>query len=194
MGLISRGGSSPLSRIDRPRRKTLRGRFVDSMQVLMAQNNSSKGPQEPVIENRKARHNYTITDTLECGIKLKGSEIKSIRSGLVSLAEGFVMATEQPISMTLHAVHIAEYAPAGSHRQHAPTRTRSLLAHRREIKKWAIAARSRGCTIVPLKMYFVDGRAKLLVGLGTGKKSRDKRQDLKAQEAKRDIDRAMKRR
>ena len=160
----------------------------------MAKNSSSKGTKEPVIENRKARHLYTITDTLECGIKLKGTEIKSVRSGQVSLAEGFVKATDQPISMTLHAVHIAEYAPAGPHRQHAPTRARPLLAHRREIQKWAIAARSRGCTIVPLKMYFVDGRAKLLVGLGIGKKSRDKRQDLKAQEAKRDIDRAMKRR
>ncbi|HBZ96723.1 MAG: SsrA-binding protein [Phycisphaerae bacterium] len=149
---------------------------------------------EPVIENRKARHLYTITDTLECGIKLLGTEIKSVRSGQVSLAEGYVKATEQPLALSLHGVHVAEYPPAGPHRQHDPIRVRILLAHRREIRKWAIAARSRGCTIVPLKMYFVDGRAKLLIGLGTGKKAKDKRQDLKAKEAKREIERALKKR
>ncbi len=159
----------------------------------MAKKKSSKGTNEPVIENRKASHDFTITDTLECGIKLKGSEIKSIRAGQISLAEGFVRATEHPLEMSLLAVHIAEYPPAGTHRQHQPTRARVLLAHRREIRRWAVAARSKGCTIVPLKMYFVDGRAKLLIGLGTGKKTRDKRQDLKAKEAKRDMDRAMKR-
>ena len=155
---------------------------------------AKKHSNEPVIENRKARHLYTITDTLECGIKLKGTEIKSVRSGQISLAEGYVKASEQPLSMNLHSVHIAEYPPAGPHRQHDPIRTRILLAHRREIRKWAVAARSRGCTIVPLKLYFVGGRAKLLIGLGTGKKARDKRQDLKAQEAKREIERALKRR
>ena len=160
----------------------------------MAKKSSNQNSNEPVIENRKARHLYTITDTLECGIKLLGTEIKSVRSGQVSLAEGYVKASEDPLSLTLHSIHIAEYPPAGPHRQHEPTRTRVLLAHRREIRKWAVASRSRGCTIVPLKMYFVDGRAKLLVGLGTGKKAPDKRQDLKAKEAKRDIERALKRR
>jgi SsrA-binding protein len=160
----------------------------------MAAKKKQDGGGEPVIQNRKAHHLYTITDTLECGIKLKGTEVKSVRNGQVSLAEGYVKASEQPLSMELHAVHIAEYPPASPARQHAPTRTRILLAHRREIRKWAIAARSKGHTIVPLKMYFVNGRAKLLVGLGTGKKQRDKRQDLKEREARRDMDRAMEQR
>jgi SsrA-binding protein len=149
---------------------------------------------EPSIENRKARHDYLIEDTLECGIELTGTEIKSIRKGQVSLAEGYARATEQPLELTVHSIHIAEYPPAGAHRQHAPTRARRLLAHKREILKLAKRTRERGLTLVPLKIYFVRGRAKLLIGLGRGKKQADKRQDLAARQAKRDIDRAMSRR
>ena len=147
---------------------------------------------EPVIENRRARHDYSITDTLECGLKLTGTEVKSIRAGEVSHGEGYGRADETPPSLRVHGIHIAEYPPAGSHRQHDPIRTRVLLAHKREIRKLAVATRAKGFSLVPLKLYFVNGRAKLLIGLGQGKKQRDKRQDLQARDAKREIERALK--
>ncbi len=145
---------------------------------------------QPTIENRRARHDYFIEETLECGIRLTGSEVKSVRKGGVSLGEGYVRATEEPPSLTLHSVHIAEYPPAGV-RQHDPMRTRSLLAHRKEIRRLADRTRVRGMTLVPLKMYFVRGRAKLLIGLGRGKKQHDKRQDLAKRQAEREMQRAM---
>ncbi|MHC4991643.1 MAG: SsrA-binding protein SmpB [Planctomycetota bacterium] len=148
---------------------------------------------EPVIENRRARRDYFIEETLECGLKLTGTEIKSIRNGQISLAEGFARASEQPLSLTLHGVHIAEYAPAGPHRQHEPTRTRTLLAQKREIRKLAQRTRQRGTTLVPLKVYFVRGRAKLLVGVARGRRTADKRQKIDDRQAKREIDRAMRR-
>ena len=160
----------------------------------MTPRTSQKKPNEPVIENRKARHAYAIGDTLECGLKLTGTEIKSIRDAQVSLAEGWVRVEEQPPGLTLHGVHIAEYPPAGSHRQHDPIRTRTLLAHKREIRKLADQVRGKGATIVPLKIYFLRGKAKLLVGIGTGKRKADKRQDLAKRDAQRDMDRAMSRR
>ena len=146
---------------------------------------------EPTIENRRARYDYVIHETLECGIKLTGTEVKSVRAGQVSLAEGYVRASENPLSLKLHSVHIAEYPPAGEHRQHAPTRTRTLLAQKREIRKLVDKTREKGTTLVPLKIYFLRGRAKLLVGLGTGKGHVDKRQDIAKRDAKREIDRAM---
>jgi SsrA-binding protein len=148
---------------------------------------------EATIENRRARRDFFIDDTLECGIRLTGTEIKSVRTGQVSLAEGYVRATETPPRLTLHGAHIDEYAPAGEHRQHDPIRVRALLAHRREIRKLAASTRSKGSTLVPLKMYFVNGRAKLLVGVARGKRQRDKRADLAEREMKRDMDRAMSR-
>jgi len=149
--------------------------------------------REPTIENRKARHDYFITDTLECGIRLTGSEVKSVRDGKVSLAEGFVRAVEEPAELSLHGVHIAEYPPAGKAAQHQPVRTRRLLAHKREIKKLARATQQKGLTLVPLKMYFSKGRAKLLIGLGQGKKQHDQRRSIAERQAKRDINRAMSR-
>ncbi len=146
---------------------------------------------QPVIENRKARHNYHILETLECGMKLTGSEVKSIRAGQASLAEGYVRAEEAPLRLMLHSVHIAEYPPAGPGRQHEPTRVRPLLAQRREIRKLAEKTRQKGLTIVPLKIYFLRGKAKLLIGLAAGKRKSDKRQDLAKQDARREIDRAM---
>ena len=148
---------------------------------------------EPTIENRKARHRFHILETLECGLKLTGTEIKSVRDGKVSLGEGYVRAEEHPLRLTLHGVHIGEYPPAGPARQHDPIRTRILLAHRREIAKLADKTREKGTTLVPLKLYFLRGRAKLLIGLARGKRMADKRQDLAKKEAQRDIERAMSR-
>ncbi len=146
---------------------------------------------EPTIENRRARHDYVIEETLECGLKLVGTEIKSVRNGQVSLAEGYVRASDDPVALELHGAHIAEYPPAGPHRQHNPHRVRTLLAQKREITKLATKARARGSTIVPLKIYFVRGRAKLLIGLAHGKRKADKRQDMAERDAKREMDRAM---
>jgi len=148
---------------------------------------------EPTIENRRARHDYFIEDTLEVGLKLTGTEIKSIRLGQASIAEGYVRATESPVALTLHGAHIAEYPPAGAARQHDPVRVRTLLAHSREILKLADRTRQKGTTLVPLKIYFLRGRAKLLIGIAKGKQQHDKRQDLIKKEAKREMDRAMSR-
>lgn len=145
------------------------------------------GPQ-PSIRNRKARHDYLITETLECGLQLTGTEVKSLRNGQASLQEGYVRASLDPLGLTLHSVHIAEYPNASSAHQHEPTRTRNLLAHKREIKSLARQAATKGVTIVPLEIIWRDGRAKLVIGVGTGKKSWDKRQALKAKAHRRDIE------
>ncbi|MCH2138205.1 MAG: SsrA-binding protein SmpB [Phycisphaerales bacterium] len=145
--------------------------------------------REPAIRNRRARHDFFISDTLTCGLKLTGTEIKSIRSGQASLQEGYVRAQADPPQLTLHGVHIAEYPGAGPKHQHEPTRTRVLLAHKREIRKWAVAANARGATIVPLEIVWQDARAKLVIGLGVGKKKHDKRESMKKKAHQRDIER-----
>ncbi|MCW5776221.1 MAG: SsrA-binding protein SmpB [Phycisphaeraceae bacterium] len=146
----------------------------------------------PTIENRRARHDYEILDTLECGIVLLGSEVKSVRGGKVSLAEGYVVVEGVPPRLTLLGVNVAEYPPAPG--AHEPTRSRRLLAHRREIEKLARQVDQKGMTIVPLKMYFKEGYAKVLVGLGRGRGKSDKRQRIAEREMQRDMDRAMTRR
>lgn len=147
----------------------------------------------PTIENRRARFQYEISDTLEVGIALVGAEVKSVRNGNVSLAEGFVRAEGTPPALRLYGVTIGEYGPAGP-RQPKTTRTRTLLAHKREIAKFARKSEEKGFTIVPLKLYFKEGWAKLLIGLARGKSKYDKRVSLAAKDAQRDIQRAMSRR
>lgn len=160
----------------------------------MAKGRKKTDPDAVVIENRRARHDYLIGDTLECGIRLLGTEVKSIRDGRASLAEGWVRADLDPLRLGLHGVHVAEYSPAGPHRQHEPLRVRPLLAHRKEIRELAKAQDAEGSTLVPLKIYFKEGRAKLLIGVAEGRKKADKRQDIAAKEAQRDIERALRRR
>lgn len=146
---------------------------------------------ELVAENRKARHDYFIDDTLECGVVLHGSEVKSVRDKHVSINEGFVRVQESPPTLMLYQVHIGEYKPAGV-LGHRPVRARVLLAKRAEIVK--IARRfTKGMTIVPLKLYFKDGWLKVLIGIGHGKQAHDKRHSIAQRDAKRDIDRAMSR-
>lgn len=147
----------------------------------------------PTIENRRARHDYAILDTLEVGVALHGTEVKSVRAGKVTLAEGYVRVDPSEPGLYLHAVNIGEYAPAGP-RQHAMARTRKLLAHKREILKLARQVEQKGMTLIPLKMYFKDGWAKVLVGVAQGKRAYDKRQDIKQRDAQRDIRRATTRR
>jgi SsrA-binding protein len=154
---------------------------------------AKKPDTSPTIENRKARFDYFIEDTLEVGIVLRGSEVKAIRDGKVSLGEGYVLARESPPSLTLHGVNIGEYSPASA-LGHKPVRARPLLAHKREILKLSKATALKGMTIVPLKMYFKEGWAKLLIGVARGKAAHDKRETIGKREAQRDINRAMSRR
>jgi SsrA-binding protein len=145
-----------------------------------------------VIDNRRARHDYFIDRTLEVGVKLTGTEVKSLREGRASLKEGYVrVQADDPPSLWLHSVHIAEYNHAAKAFQHATTRTRLLLAKRREIQQLAKETAVRGVTVVPLKLYFKGPYAKLQIGVARGKKQHDKRDTLREKQAQRDIERAM---
>ncbi|HZM68468.1 MAG TPA: SsrA-binding protein SmpB [Nakamurella sp.] len=137
-----------------------------------------------IASNRKARHDYTIIDTIEAGIALTGTEVKSLRAGRASLVDGFATVSDDEI--WLRNVHIAEYAE-GTWTNHAPRRVRKLLLHRMEIDRLAGKLKEGGLALIPLSMYFKEGRVKVELGLGRGKKSYDKRQDM----AKRDADREL---
>jgi SsrA-binding protein len=156
----------------------------------MAKGKANKSKQDVQIVNRRARHQFEILDTMEVGVVLIGSEVKSVRAGKVSLAEGYVRAQETPLALTLHGVHIAEYQPAGVH-NHQPDRMRILLAHKAQTRSLAAQSQSKGVTIVPLKMYFKNNRIKLQIGVARGKGKSDKRQDLREREHQREMERAM---
>jgi SsrA-binding protein len=143
-----------------------------------------------IAQNRKARHEYEVIDTLECGIMLVGSEVKSLRKGTLSLDEAYGRVKDDEV--WLMGCDISEYAQANQF-NHAPRRARKLLMHRREIKRFANRAFEKGLTLVPLKMYFKEGRAKVLMGICKGRKLYDKREVLKKSDMKRDIARAMRR-
>ena len=147
--------------------------------------------QRVISQNRKASHNYLVLDALECGIVLVGSEVKSLRAGKVSLEEAY--ARVRSTEVWLVGCDIAEYAQANRY-NHIPRRPRKLLLHRREIKRFAGRAHEKGLTLVPLKMYFKEGRVKLLLGLCRGKQVHDKRQTMKEAQSRRDIQRAVRRR
>lgn len=153
----------------------------------------SAKPATPTVENRRARFDYAIADTLEVGIALTGPEVKSVRDGQISLAEGYVRVQPSPPALYLHGVTIAEYGPAADRRERTD-RTRLLLAHKREIHKLARQVEQKGMTVVPLKLYFKNNWAKLLIGVGKGRSKHDKRQAIGERESRRDIDRAMSRR
>ncbi len=137
-----------------------------------------------IASNRKARHDYAILDTYEAGISLTGTEVKSLRSGRASLVDGFATVSDDEV--WLRNVHIAEYAE-GTWTNHAPRRVRKLLLHRGEIERLAGRLHEGGLALIPLSLYFVDGRVKVELGLGRGKKEYDKRQTM----AKRDADREL---
>ncbi|MEX0887394.1 MAG: SsrA-binding protein SmpB [Phycisphaeraceae bacterium] len=144
----------------------------------------------PRIVNRRAHHDYHIEEKLEVGVQLLGTEVKAVRMGRASIAEGFARVDPNTRGLYLHNVEISQYPPAGPN-QHEPKRTRKLLAHRREIASLAGITATKGTTLVPLAMYFKGGRIKLELGVGTGKRQHDKRQDIKQREAERDMRRAM---
>jgi len=144
-----------------------------------------------VATNRKAFHEYQFHDTFEAGLVLKGSEIKSIRAGRVSLQDGFV-AFEEGEAWLIN-VHIAPYDPA-SQQNHEPKRKRKLLLHRREIERLQSRAQEKGFTVIPTKLYLKDGRAKVEIGLARGKRLYDKREALAKRDSKRQVERALKER
>jgi SsrA-binding protein len=144
-----------------------------------------------VATNRKAFHEYEIHDTFEAGLVLLGTEIKSIRAGRASLQEGYV-AIEGNEAWLMN-VHIAVYEPA-SRQNHDPKRRRKLLLHRREIDRLASRVKEKGYTIVPVRLYLKDGRAKVEIGLARGKRQYDKREAIARRDSQRQVDRAIKER
>ncbi|AZI58357.1 SsrA-binding protein SmpB [Nakamurella antarctica] len=140
--------------------------------------------RKAIASNRKARHDYTILETYEAGMVLMGTEVKSLRDGRASLVDGFATISDDEI--WLRNVHIQEYIQ-GTWTNHTPRRPRKLLLHRQQISKLRAALKESGVSLVPLSLYFSDGKAKVELGLAKGKKTYDKRQDM----AKRDANREM---
>ncbi|MCW2852103.1 MAG: SsrA-binding protein [Nocardioides sp.] len=144
-----------------------------------------------VAQNKKARHDYHIEDTYEAGMVLQGTEVKSLRMGRASLVDGFVDIDGH--EAWLHGVHIPEYTQ-GTWTNHAARRKRKLLLNRVEIDKIERRVTEKGLTVIPLAVYFVDGRAKVEIGLAKGKKSWDKRHSLAERQATREVEQAIGRR
>jgi SsrA-binding protein len=144
-----------------------------------------------IASNRRARHDYMIEDTYEAGIALTGTEVKSLRLGRASLADGFALVSDGEV--WLHNVHIPEYI-AGTWTNHTPRRTRKLLLHRGEIDRLNRKLTEGGQTLIPLSLYFKDGKVKVELALARGKRTYDKRQDLAKKDAAREVERAFRRR
>jgi SsrA-binding protein len=151
---------------------------------------TQEAPDRLVAQNRRARYDYTVLDTIEAGIVLAGTEVKSLRNGKASLAESF--ATIENGEVWVRQMHIPPYEQ-GNRANHEPVRARKLLLHRTEIQKLHRSVAQKGNTLVPLKLYFVRGRAKLLLGICKGKKTHDKRDAIADRDAKREISRAKRR-
>ncbi|MFD3541250.1 SsrA-binding protein SmpB [Streptomyces sp. NPDC058662] len=141
-----------------------------------------------IAQNKKARHDYAIIDTYECGLVLTGTEVKSMRQGRASLVDGFVSV--EGGEAWLYNVHVPEYSQ-GTWTNHSARRKRKLLMHREEIDKLERKADESGHTIVPLSLYFKDGRAKIEIALAKGKKEYDKRQTLREKQDTRETNRAI---
>ncbi|MET9606017.1 SsrA-binding protein SmpB [Streptomyces sp. NPDC006512] len=141
-----------------------------------------------IAQNKKARHDYTILDTYECGLVLTGTEVKSLRQGRASLVDGFVSVEGN--EAWLYNVHVPEYSQ-GTWTNHSARRKRKLLMHREEIDKLDRKSQESGHTIVPLVLYFKDGRAKVEIALAKGKKEYDKRQTLREKQDTRETNRAI---
>lgn len=154
----------------------------------MAAKAKTQSDQQNIADNRKARHDYFIEESFEAGIALVGSEVKSLRAGRVNLRDGYVQIENG--EAFLHNVHISPYEQANRF-NHEPLRKRKLLLNRSEINRLYGQVREQGYAIVPLKMYFKKGRAKVEIGLAKGKKQYDKRDDIAARDVQREIGRAM---
>src|SRR2546423_14538395 len=145
----------------------------------------------PIAENRRARHDYHLLERFEAGLQLTGTEVKSLRDGRVTLAQAYADVRDGEVWLV--GAHIDEYAQ-GNVANHEPERDRKLLLHRREIESPIGAVQPKGLTLVPTRLYFKDGRAKLELALARGQEQRDKRRDIAKRDAQRDIERALRRR
>ena len=134
--------------------------------------------------NRKARHDYFIEDTLECGIALTGTEVKSIRKGSINLKDGYAMVKNGQLQLI--GVHISPYEQGNIFNRN-PLRPKKLLMHKREIRRLYAEVKQQGLTLIPLSVYFLNGRAKLEVGLCKGKKNYDKRETIKQRDLERNM-------
>ena len=155
----------------------------------MARDNGKKAAIDLVVENRKARHDFFIEETYEAGIALVGTEVKALRAHKANLRDSYARVKDGEIF--LHGIHIGAYAPAGQF-SHKETRPRKLLMHRREIDRLWGRVREKGYSIVPLQIYFKDGRAKVEVALAKGKQLHDKRDAIAKKTTRREIERALK--
>ena len=155
----------------------------------MAKGKKQHNNDNLMAQNKKARHDYSILETVEAGIGLTGTEIKSIRDRRINLKDGFVQIRNGEAYMM--NVHISEYAQ-GNQFNHDPLRNRKLLLHKKQIHRLAEATKDKGITIVPLKVYLKNGFAKVLIGVAKGKREFDKRETIKRRDQKRQIDRVMK--
>jgi len=142
----------------------------------------------PTINNRRARHDYLVLDTYECGIMLVGAEVKSIREGKANLRDAYARVHDGEVF--LHGMHVTRYFFASEDLD--PIRPRKLLLHHRQIDELTRATVEKGVTLVPLKLYFKDGRAKIELAIARGKRAYDKRQAIAERDAKRETERAMK--
>ena len=144
-----------------------------------------------IASNRRARHDYSIESTVEAGLVLTGTEVKSLRAGRATLTEGYGQIIDN--EAWLYGVHIPQYTQ-GTWTNHEPRRTRKLLLHRKEIDKLASSVNERGLTLIPLSLYFSGGKVKIELGLARGKRAYDKRQDLAKRDAAREVERELRRR
>jgi len=154
----------------------------------MPPRSDAKAGRTPTVRNRRARYNYEILETFECGIMLEGSEVKSLRDGKANLQDSYARIRDHEV--WLHGMHVAPYP--FSRDELDPVRPRKLLLHRREIDELTRQTAERGMTLVPLQLYFKDHRVKVELGVARGKRTYDKRRTLAERDARRDIDRAMK--
>ena len=144
-----------------------------------------------IAQNKKARHDYALSDFIEAGLELVGTEVKSLRAGRASLTDGFAQIRDGQV--WLHNVHIPEYDP-GTWTNHEPRRVRKLLMHKAEINKLSKLTKEQGITLVPVSIYFKDGYAKVEIAVAKGKKAHDKREAIKERMAKREAETAIGRR
>lgn len=158
---------------------------------IMAKSNKKDKKDDGLVNicrNRRALHEYEVSDAIECGIVLVGTEVKSLREGHANLEDAYARIDDGEV--WLIGAEIPEYV-FGNRLNHKPKRARKLLLHKREIAKFAGKADEKGLTLIPLRMYFKDGKAKLELAVGKGKQAHDKRESVKKADAKRDIDRAL---
>jgi SsrA-binding protein len=154
----------------------------------MAKSKKRKVGAGDVASNRYASYRFELLDRLECGIALQGTEVKALRAGGAQLKDGYALVRDG--ELWLHNVHIPPYGPA-ARENHEPERDRRLLAHRRQIDRLSAQIKEKGLTLVPTRVYFNEGRAKVEIALAKGKDRFDKRESIKERETKRDMDRAL---